>query len=74
MNPRIPPSRKTDFTLSSEMPVEPGGPARGSAGANCEKRAMSLSNAARLHIRIDKRRRNAHPMNVATLENAKNGG
>ena len=34
---------------------------------------LSPPEAARLHIRIDKRRRNAHPMNVAALEKAKSG-
>ena len=49
-------------------------PGKGFSRSELQEAGMSLAEAARLRIRIDKRRRNAHPMNVATLENAKNGG
>ena len=49
-------------------------PGKGFSRSELEAAGLSLAEAARLRIRVDKRRRNAHPMNVATLEKAKNGG
>ena len=49
-------------------------PGKGFSRSELEAAGLSLAEAARLHIRVDKRRRNAHRMNVATLEKAKNGG
>ena len=49
-------------------------PGKGFSRSELEAAGLSLTEAARLRIRIDKRRRNAHPMNVANLEKAKNGG
>ena len=48
-------------------------PGKGFSRSELEAAGLSLAEAARLRIRVDKRRRNAHPMNVATLEKAKNG-
>ena len=48
-------------------------PGKGFSRSELQEAGLSLSNAAHLHIRIDKRRRNAHRMNVATLEKAKKG-
>ena len=48
-------------------------PGKGFSRSELQEAGLSLSEAARLRIRFDKRRRNAHPMNVATLEEAKNG-
>ena len=49
-------------------------PGKGFSRSELEAAGLSLAEAARLRIRVDKRRRNAHRMNVATLENAKEGG
>ena len=49
-------------------------PGKGFSRSELEAAGLSLAEAARLRIRIDKRRRNAHPMNVTTLEKAKEGG
>ena len=49
-------------------------PGKGFSRSELEAAGLSLAEAARLRIRIDKRRRNAHPMNVEILEKAKNGG
>ncbi len=49
-------------------------PGKGFSRSELQEAGLSLAEAARLRIRVDKRRRNAHPMNVATLEKAKNGG
>ncbi len=49
-------------------------PGKGFSRSELEAAGLSLAEAARLRIRIDKRRRNAHRMNVTTLEKAKNGG
>ena len=48
-------------------------PGKGFSRSELEAAGMSSIEAARLRIRVDKRRRNAHRMNVATLEKAKNG-
>ena len=48
-------------------------PGKGFSRDELREAGLSLAKAARLRFRIDKRRRNAHPMNVATLEKAKNG-
>ena len=48
-------------------------PGKGFSRSELQEAGLSLSEAARLRIRFDKRRRNAHPMNVATLEKAQNG-
>ena len=48
-------------------------PGKGFSRSELEAAGLNLTEAARLRIRVDKRRRNAHPMNVATLEKAKNG-
>ncbi len=49
-------------------------PGKGFSRSELQEAGLSLAEAARLRVRVDKRRRNAHPMNVATLEKAKNGG
>ena len=49
-------------------------PGKGFSRSELREAGLNLTDAARLRIRIDKRRRNAHPMNVSTLEKAKNGG
>ena len=49
-------------------------PGKGFSRSELQAAGLSLAEAARLRIRVDKRRRNAHRMNVATLEKAKNGG
>ena len=48
-------------------------PGKGFSRSELHEAGLSLSEAARLSIRVDKRRRNAHPMNVAALEKAKCG-
>ena len=48
-------------------------PGKGFSRDELREAGLNLTDAARLRIRVDKRRRNAHPMNVATLEKAKNG-
>lgn len=48
-------------------------PGKGFSRSELHEAGLSPAEAARLHIRVDKRRRNAHPMNVATLEKAKSG-
>ena len=48
-------------------------PGKGFSRDELREAGLNLTDAARLRIRVDKRRRNAHPMNVATLEEAKNG-
>ncbi len=48
-------------------------PGKGFSRSELREAGLSLADAARLHIRVDKRRRNAHPMNVSTLEKARNG-
>ena len=48
-------------------------PGKGFSRSELEAAGLNLAEAARLRIRVDKRRRNAHRMNVATLEKAKNG-
>ncbi len=48
-------------------------PGKGFSRDELREAGLSLAEAARLGVRFDKRRRNAHPMNVATLEKAKNG-
>ena len=49
-------------------------PGKGFSRSELEAAGLSSAEAARLHIRVDKRRRNVHPMNVKILEKAKNGG
>ena len=49
-------------------------PGKGFSRSELEAAGLSLAEASRLHIRVDKRRRNAHRVNVATLEKAKEGG
>ena len=48
-------------------------PGKGFSRSELEAAGLSLAEASRLHIRVDKRRRNAHPMNVEILEKAKSG-
>ena len=48
-------------------------PGKGFSRSELREAGLNLTDAARLRIRVDKRRRNAHPMNVVTLEKAKNG-
>ena len=48
-------------------------PGKGFSRSELQEASLSLSKATRLRIRVDKRRRNAHPMNVEILEKAKNG-
>ena len=48
-------------------------PGRGFSGGELREAGLSPADALRLHIRFDKRRPNAHPVNVAALEQAKNG-
>ncbi len=47
-------------------------PGKGFSRSELREAGLSLAEAARLRIRVDKRRRNSHPMNVAALEKAKN--
>ena len=49
-------------------------PGKGFSRSELEEAGLNLAEAARLRIRVDKRRRNAHRVNVATLEKAKEGG
>ena len=49
-------------------------PGKGFSRSELEAAGLSSAAAARLGIRVDKRRRNVHPMNVEILEKAKNGG
>ena len=48
-------------------------PGKGFSRSELQEAGLSLAEAARLRVRVDKRRRNAHPMNVEILEKAKNG-
>ena len=48
-------------------------PGRGFSRGELREAGLSPADAPRLHIRFDKRRRNTHPVNVASLEQAKNG-
>ena len=48
-------------------------PGKGFSRSELHEAGLSLAEAARLRIRVDKRRRNTHPVNVATLEKAKSG-
>ena len=48
-------------------------PGKGFSRKELQDAGLSPAEAARLQIRVDKRRRNAHPRNVATLEEAKSG-
>lgn len=48
-------------------------PGKGFSRGELREAGLSLADAARLHIRFDKRRRNTHPVNVASLEQAKSG-
>ena len=48
-------------------------PGKGFSRSELREAGLSPAEAARLHIRVDKRRRGAHPVNVATLERAKSG-
>ncbi len=48
-------------------------PGKGFSRSELREAGLSPAEAARLRIRVDKRRRNAHPMNVAALEKAKSG-
>ncbi len=47
-------------------------PGRGFSRGELREAGLSPADAPRLHIRFDKRRRNTHPVNVASLEQAKN--
>ncbi len=49
-------------------------PGKGFSRDELREAGLNLTDAARLRVRVDKRRRNVHLMNVATLEKAKNGG
>ncbi len=46
---------------------------KGFSRGELREAGLSLADASRLHIRYDKRRRNTHPVNVASLEQAKSG-
>ena len=46
-------------------------PGKGFSRGELREAGLSLADASRLHIRFDKRRRNTHPVNVASLEQAK---
>ena len=48
-------------------------PGKGFSRKELQDAGLSPADAARLQIRVDKRRRNEHPRNVATLEEAKSG-
>ena len=48
-------------------------PGKGFSRSELQEAGLSPAEAARLRIRVDKRRRNAHPVNVAALEKAKSG-
>ena len=48
-------------------------PGKGFSRGELREAGLSLADASRLHIRFDKRRRNTHPVNVASLEEAKSG-
>ena len=48
-------------------------PGKGFSRSELREAGLGLAEAARLRIRVDKRRRNAHPVNVAALEKAKSG-
>ena len=48
-------------------------PGKGFSRSELREAGLTLAGAARLQIRLDKRRRNAHPVNVAALEKAKSG-
>ena len=48
-------------------------PGKGFSRSELREAGLNLTEAARLRIRVDKRRRNAHRMNVEILEKAKNG-
>lgn len=48
-------------------------PGRGFSRGELREAGLSLAVASRLHVRFDKRRRNTHPVNVASLEGAKSG-
>ena len=49
-------------------------PGKGFSRSELQEAGLSLAEAARLRVRVDKRRRNAHRMNVEILEKTKNGG
>lgn len=78
------PPEQTDEVLETS-PVENGflplvrdsrgnwRPGKGFSRSELREAGLSLAEAARLRIRVDKRRRNAHPVNVAALEKAKSG-
>ena len=46
-------------------------PGKGFSRSELREAGLSLADTSRLHIRFDKRRRNTHPVNVASLEQAK---
>ncbi len=46
---------------------------KGFSRGELREAGLSLADASRLHIRFDKRRRNTHPVNVASLEQANSG-
>ena len=48
-------------------------PGKGFSRGELREAGLNLADASRLHIRLDKRRRNTHPVNVASLEQAKSG-
>ena len=48
-------------------------PGRRFSRGELREAGLSLADASRLHIRLDKRRRNKHPVNVASLEQAMSG-
>ena len=48
-------------------------PGKGFSRGELREAGLSLADASRLHIRFDKRRRNTHPVNVASLAQAKSG-
>ena len=48
-------------------------PGKGFSRGELREAGLSLDDASRLHIHFDKRRRNTHPVNVASLKQAKSG-
>ena len=48
-------------------------PGKGFSRSELREAGLSPAEAARLHIRVDKRRRGMHPVNITALEEAKSG-
>ena len=65
------PSRKNGFYPLVRNARGNWRPGKGFSRSELEEAGLSLAEAARLHIRVDKRRRNAHPMNVDSRKSEK---